>query len=199
MPERSASSASSWLQSATRRWFPTARFSFHHNLLGGRLPILEYYLWQAGVGAINALIVVAAADDNAEERAAPGWVYGTLNLVLVSSWMIVHLVLASGTQACTRDGTILLDAFAGGGCFRRYNLTDFFVYAVLATLAAGAFARPRREGTAPEVPLAGSGRRGGAARGSARVPGLAAAEQALTSAAPHASEKRSPSIPTTLS
>ena len=49
--------------------------------------------WQAGVGAINALIVVAAADDNAEERAAPGWVYGTLNLVLVSGWMIVHLVL----------------------------------------------------------------------------------------------------------
>jgi hypothetical protein len=123
--------------------------SFNQNLFSGRHPILQYYLWQTGAGAINALIVVAAADDNADQTAAPAWVYGGLNLVLVSGWMVGHLVLVSGTSPCTEDGTILLDAFADSRCFRLYNFTDFLVYAVLAVLAAGVFARPRREGTAP--------------------------------------------------
>ena len=57
--------------------------------------MLGFYLWQAGAGAINALLVVMAADNASDPKGAPGWVFGAANLVLVTAWLLGHLVLAA--------------------------------------------------------------------------------------------------------
>jgi hypothetical protein len=108
---------------------------FQEILLTGQSPILGYYLWQAGAGGINALLVALAVDDSADPPTLPAWAYGALNLLLVSGWMVGHLALRSGLSLCPAGGW---------ACYRWYGVTDFLVYAALAWLGATAFARLQR-------------------------------------------------------
>ncbi|MER9565037.1 hypothetical protein [Mesorhizobium sp. M0571] len=110
---------------------------FREVIFSGKQPALAYFLGMAGAASLFVLVVLCAVENVGEDvkhRVMSPLLFGVISAALVSAWMIAHLVYWS-TRSGGSKCTLLFD------CYRRYNVTDFVVYVLIALLAASLFAR----------------------------------------------------------